>query len=78
MSFLIENPFERKVTFHLEDNTKVEIPELQIRFLMTYLYSDIFKYKAVKFFNYTFGVKKTYKFWRKRFEENGCKKAFKK
>ncbi len=68
MTYVLQNPYEKKTVLHLEDGVSVEIPEFQLRTLLVLLFNESnIKRKAVTFFNYAFGTKKTFKYWRKKF-----------
>jgi len=68
MTYVLQNPYEKKTILHLEDGIRVEIPEFQLRTLLVLLYSKSnIKRKAVTFFNSFFGTKKTYKYWQEKF-----------
>tara|TARA_R100001082_G_C4310156_1_gene136386 strand:+ start:237 stop:506 length:270 start_codon:yes stop_codon:yes gene_type:complete len=69
MTYVLQNPYQRKAVLHLQDGSTVEISEFQLRALLVMLYSKSnIKRKAVTWFNSYFGVKKTFKFWRKTFQ----------
>jgi len=69
MTYVLQNPYQRKTVLHLEDGSTVEISEFQLRTLLVMLYSKSnIKRKAVTWFNSYFGVKKTFKFWQKTFQ----------
>ena len=68
MTYVLQNPYERKTVLHLENGVQVEIPEFQLRTLLVLLYSKSnIKRKAVTFFNSFFGTKRSYKYWQEKF-----------